>query len=66
MIKPQKYVTISEPVFRDLLGAKSKVEDLKTLLYDVKPSTTKYMLMEQLTALAYSDRYGDEGEVVNG
>ena len=60
MTKPQRYITISEPIFRDLIGAKSKIEDIKVMLYDVKPSTTKQQLLEQLTVLAYSSRYQKE------
>lgn len=60
MTKPKRYITISEPIFRDLIGAKSKIEDIKVMLYDVKPRTTKQQLLEQLTVLAYSSRYQEE------
>ena len=62
MIRPAKYVTISEAVFRDMLGAKSKLEDIKMLLGEVSSRTTKRDLMERLTVIVYSARYGEECE----
>lgn len=55
-----KYVEISEPVFRDLIGCKSKLEDIKVLLAENKPMHKK-TLVEQLTLIVYSARYQDKG-----
>lgn len=65
MIKPTKYITISEPIFRDLIGAKPKIEDIKIILNE-KRRMTKRQLMEQLTVLVYSNRYSDNGNESEG
>ena len=52
-----RYIEISEPIFRDLMAAKSKVEDLKLLLLEPNPAWTKKELMEELMLLAFSGRY---------
>lgn len=55
-----RQITISEPVFRDLIGCKSKIEDIKVLLTDLEPRVTKRKLLERLTLLVYSSRYQDK------
>ena len=53
---------VSEPIYRDLLECKSKVEDLKMMLLDPDPAWTKKKLIEELTVLAFSSRYQYEKE----
>lgn len=59
-----QYIEISEPVFRDLIGCKSKLEDIKVMLNEINPRITKQKFMEQLTLIVYSSRYQDkEGDI---
>ena len=55
-----KNVTINEFVFRDLLGAKSKLEDIKVLLREPMYRMTKQRLVEELVDITYSNRYREE------
>lgn len=48
---------VSEPIYRDLLECKSKVEDLKLMLLDPDPAWTKKKLIEELTVLAFCRGY---------
>lgn len=55
-----RYIQISESVFRDLIGCKSKIEDIKALLTELEPRLSKRKLLERLTLLVYSSRYQDK------
>ena len=56
-----RYVTISERVFRDLVSQKSKVEDIKALLCD-RDHKSMRKLKEQIAEIVYSTRYTERGE----
>ena len=57
-----KYVQISEPIFRDLLAAKAKVNDIRELLedYTFRPNAKEWR--EYLRQVIYSTKYGKEDE----
>lgn len=54
-----KYIEISETVFRDLIGCKSKLEDIRAELVDTK-FVHKKTLVEKLTQIINSTRYQDK------
>ena len=53
---PARYVQVAEPVFLDLVGQKSKIEDIKALLGD-RDHKSMRKLKEQLAEIVYSTRY---------
>lgn len=57
-----KYVQISEPIFRDLLAAKAKVNDIRELVedYSFRPNAKEWK--EYLRQIIYSTKYGKEDE----
>lgn len=57
-----KYVQISEPIFRDLLAAKAKVNDIRELVedYSFRPNAKEWK--EYLKQIIYSTKYGKEDE----
>ena len=58
-----KYIEISDAIFKDLIGCKSKIEDIKALLDDNKTKMMhKKTLIERLTQIIDSARYQDKGE----
>lgn len=55
-----KYIEISEAIFRDLLAAKSKLEDIRVLLAARDIHMTKHKLVEQLNRIVNDNRYRDK------
>lgn len=55
-----KYVEVSEPVFRDLIGCKSKIEDIKVMLDDADERITKRKLIQRLKLVVNSARYAEK------
>jgi hypothetical protein len=55
-----KYVQISEPIFRDLLAAKAKVNDIRELVedYSFRPNAKEWK--EYLKQIIYSTKYNTE------
>lgn len=61
----ERYVTISEGVFRDLLNEKSKINDIKALLWS-RSRVPKHVMMKQLADIVFNNRYNDIGGVIDG
>ena len=57
-----RYIEVSESVLRDLLGCKSKIEDIKVEIRDLHPRETKRQVIERLRQIVKSSRYEAEGE----
>ena len=57
-----RYIQISEPIFRDLIGCKSKLEDIKLFLSGSLAGVTKTRVVDKVTNIAYSHRYEDTQE----
>ena len=54
-----KYIQISEPVFCDLMSAKSKLTDIKAVLSD-QEKIPKDRLVKKLNRIIYSQRYKED------
>ena len=54
-----RYIQISEPVFRDLMSAKSKLTDIIAVLSD-QEKIPKNRLLEKLNRIIYSQRYKED------
>ena len=54
-----KYIQISEPVFRDLMSAKSKLTDI-TIVLSTGSRMPKNRLLEKLNRIIYSQRYKED------
>ena len=52
-----RYFQISEPIMRDLLACKSKLEDIKLALAQDTPFRPKQRLVQQLTNIVTEERY---------
>ena len=50
---------MSEPVFRDLISAKSKLTDI-TIVLSTESRTTKDRLLKKLNRIIYSQRYKED------
>lgn len=50
---------MSEPVFRDLISAKSKLTDI-TIVCSTESRTTKDRLLKKLNRIIYSQRYKED------
>lgn len=55
-----RYFQISEPIMRDLLACKSKVEDIKLALMQDSPFRPKQRLVQQLTNIVTDGRYQEK------
>ena len=55
-----RYFQVSEPIMRDLLACKSKVEDIKLALAQDTPFRPKQRLVQQLTNIVNDKRYRDK------
>ncbi len=54
-----RYIQISEPVFRDLMSAKSKLTDITIILSD-QEKIPKNRLLTKLNRIIYSQRYKED------
>ena len=54
-----RYIQISEPVFRDLMSAKSKLTDI-TIVLSTQSRIPKNRLLEKLNRIIYSQRYKED------
>ena len=54
-----RYIQISEPVFRDLMSAKSKLTDITIVLSD-QEKIPKNRLLTKLNRIIYSQRYKED------
>lgn len=54
-----RYIQISEPVFRDLMSAKSKLTDI-TIVLSTGSRIPKNRLLEKLNRIIYSQRYKED------
>ena len=54
-----RYIQISEPVFRDLMSAKSKLTDI-TIVLSTGSRMPKNRLLEKLNRIIYSQRYKED------
>lgn len=54
-----RYIQISEPVFRDLMSAKSKLTDIIAVLFD-QEKIPKNRLVKKLNRIIYSQRYKED------
>ena len=54
-----RYIQISEPVFRDLMSAKSKLTDI-TIVLATESQTPKNRLLTKLNRIIYSQRYKED------
>ena len=54
-----RYIQISEPVFRDLMSAKSKLTDITIVLSD-QEKIPKNRLVKKLNRIIYSQRYKED------
>ncbi len=54
-----RYIQISEPVFRDLMSAKSKLTDITIILSD-QEKISKNRLVTKLNRIIYSQRYKED------
>ena len=52
-----KYVQIAEPIFRDLIDAKSKVTDIKMLVDDYAIQLDRMGFLHDIRAILYGERY---------
>ncbi len=52
-----RYFQVSEPIMRDLLACKSKLEDIKLALAQDTPFRPKQRLVQQLTNIVTEERY---------
>ena len=54
-----RYIQISEPVFRDLMSAKSKLTDI-TIVLSTESKIPKNRLLKKLNRIIYSQRYKED------
>ena len=54
-----RYIQISEPVFRDLMSAKSKLTDI-TIVLSTQSRIPKNRLLEKLNRIIKSQRYKED------
>ena len=54
-----RYIQISEPVFRDLMSAKSKLTDI-TIVLSEQEKIPKNRLLTKLNRIIYSQRYKED------
>lgn len=54
-----KYIQLSEPVFRDLMSAKSKLTDI-TIVLATESRTPKDRLLKKLNRIINSQRYKED------
>ena len=54
-----RYIQLSEPVFRDLMSAKSKLTDITIVLSD-QEKIPKNRLLTKLNRIIYSQRYKED------
>jgi hypothetical protein len=54
-----RYIQLSEPVFRDLISAKSKLTDI-TIVLSTESRTPKDRLLTKLNRIIYSQRYKED------
>ena len=55
------YVTVSEPIFRDLMTAKSKMTDIIAWMHDYDQQLAMVHALRPLMEIIYSKRYVDNG-----
>lgn len=55
-----RYFQVSEPIMRDLLACKSKVEDIKLTLACDSPFKPKQRLVQQITNIVIDERYQEK------
>ena len=54
-----RYIQISEPIFRDLMSAKSKLTDI-TIVLSEQEKIPKNRLLTKLNRIIYSQRYKED------
>lgn len=55
-----RYFQVSEPIMRDLLACKSKVEDIKIALANDSPFRPKQRLAQQIANIVNDKRYQEK------
>ena len=55
-----RYFQVSEPIMRDLLACKSKLEDIKLALAYDSPFKSKQRLVQQITNIVIDERYQEK------
>ena len=55
-----RYFHVSEPIMRDLLACKSKLEDIKLALSYDSPFKSKQRLIQQITNIVIDERYQEK------
>lgn len=55
-----RYFQVSEPIMRDLLACKSKLEDIKLALAQDTPFKSKQRLVQQITNIVIDERYQEK------
>ena len=55
-----RYFQVSEPIMRDLLACKSKLEDIKLELAQDTPFKSKQRLVQQITNIVIDERYQEK------
>lgn len=55
-----RYFQVSEPIMRDLLACKSKLEDIKIALAQDTPFRPKQRLVQQIANIVNDNRYQEK------